>query len=829
MSSDNVEGILLSVSYDPQVNRAKAKLYDPKSEKLIYHIDKTGHLPYLLTNLTPEELKQNYPAVIGHSGLKGFEVVERYDILNDKRIRLTKIIARDPLSVGGTRNSLRELVPKTWEDDIKYYNCYIYDLGLIPGLPYIIDEEALIPKPMEIDEKIRTEISKIFDGEPQEFKNELELWLPLFQYPVPTIKRAALDIEVATIKEDRIANPSEAENPVICVAFSSTDNKKLVLLLDRGLEKEELKKTPFEVEVYQEERDLIKRVFQIIDQYPLLLTFNGDNFDLRYLYHRAEKLGIPQNQVPIVLGREMANLKNGIHIDLYKFFHNTSIQVYAFSNKYKLTTLDAIAEALLGEKKIEISKQIDELSLKELAEYCFQDADLTLKLTTFNNELVMKLIVLLMRITKLPMEDLTRLGISRWIQNLFNYEHRRRGILIPKLEDIAEAKGGATSAPIIKGKQYKGAIVIEPHPGVHFNVVVLDFASLYPSIIMRKNLGYDTIRCPHSQCKSNKVPETDHWICTKRRSIVSLIIGLLRQLRVGWFKPKSKDPKIPPQQREFYHVIQSALKVLLNASYGVFGAEHFAFYCLPVAESTTAIGRQAIKDTIKKSQELGLEVIYGDTDSVFIANPDEEKLQILMNWSKKGLGIELDVDKRYRYCALSERKKNYLGVFPDGSIDIKGLTGKKRNTPEFLQRAFMQMMDVLSKVESPKDFQYAKKKIREIVKECYQKLRNREYTLEDLAFRVMLTKPLDSYVKTTPQHVKAARQLKALNHSIVAGDIISFVKVKSGVKPVQTARIEEIDVDKYLEHIKTTFEQVLDALGIDFGEILGATTLDMFI
>jgi DNA polymerase I len=249
-----------------------------------------------------------------------------------------------------------------------------------------------------------------------------------------------------------------------------------------------------------------------------------------------------------------------------------------------------------------------------------------------------------------------------------------------------------------------------------------------------------------------------------------------------------------------------------------------------VAESTTAVGRYAIKKTIDRAKEIGVEVIYGDTDSVFLKNPSEAQIKELFKWSAAELGIELELDKRYRYLALSERKKNYLGVYEDGTVDIKGLTGKKRNTPGFLKQAFQEMVQALAQVHSPEDFDAARKKIKEIARTCYRKLEKHEYSLDDLAFRIELTKALEDYKKTTPQHVKAAKQLQKDGAEVKAGDIIYFVKVRgpAGVKPVKQANVNEVDIDKYKDHIKTTFEQVLDALGIEFHEIMGFSKLDAF-
>ena len=70
-------------------------------------------------------------------------------------------------------------------------------------------------------------------------------------------------------------------------------------------------------------------------EYPFILTFNGDDFDLRYLVHRAMNLGFQRNEIPIDVGKRVCLLKYGVHIDLYKFFYNRSIQIYAFSNRYE--------------------------------------------------------------------------------------------------------------------------------------------------------------------------------------------------------------------------------------------------------------------------------------------------------------------------------------------------------------------------------------------------------------------------------------------------------------------------------------------------------------
>jgi DNA polymerase I len=361
-------------------------------------------------------------------------------------------------------------------------------------------------------------------------------------------------------------------------------------------------------------------------------------------------------------------------------------------------------------------------------------------------------------------------------------------------------------------------------------VSVLDFASLYPSIIKVYNLSYETILCNHPEDRSNIIPDTPHWVCTKRYGITSLLIGSLRDLRVKLYKPLSK--KYPPNsdQAALFNTISQVLKVILNASYGVFGTEAFPLYCPPVAESTAAIGRYMITKTVDECKQRNIKVIYGDTDSLFVSGASNEEIATVINWAEDKLGVELDLDKIYKYVAFSKRKKNYLGVLPNGNFILKGFTGKKSNTPKVIKHAFYNVVEILSKVNSQSEFEAAREEVKKYLKGIVDDLRKKKIPLEDLSFNVMISKNLNEYVDTTPQHVKAAKQLERSGKKIKSGDIISFVKTVTpdGVKPTATAKAEEIDANKYIEYMRSTFEQLLDALGYNFDEVITSIKLEDF-
>jgi DNA polymerase elongation subunit (family B) len=1253
------ESLLASATYNGDTRKAILKFYDHKAGRFWLWEDNTGHRPYCYTRLGMEELE----AVKKRKDVIEITEEERLDLLNDRRAKLRKIVTTYPLAIGGGNDSIWDMI-RAWEADIKYYENFAYDRGLRMGTYYRVSQGSVIPVRHEVPERVSRSLEEVTKRNPEEFQPYLKDWAELLSEPLVEFRRAALDIEVDN-EEGRLPDPEDPKQPVIAVSFFN-ENERLVYLLRGTREDKGLERSPFSYQVFDEEADLLRAVLSKIMDYPVIVSFNGDDFDLRYLQHRAEALGIKEEENPIQLERVAASLKHGIHIDLYQFFRNRSIQVYAFGNRYTEHTLNAIAETLLNKSKIEFEGDIGDLPLGELGRYCLNDSQLTYELTSMMGSVVMKLLLVISRIGKMPMNDVSRLGVSNWIRSLLFFEHRKIGALIPRQDELTE-KGGASSQAIIKGKKYKGGFVIEPKPGAYFDVSVLDFASLYPSLIKIHNLSYETVNCPHPECRSNKIPDTSSWVCTRRKGIVSLVTGSLRDLRVAHYKPLTKDPTLSKDDRDLYNVVSQGLKVFLNAcftgdtlvvtptglknikdmtvgdqvvnvnpetlrveidrvidvqafpyrgdlihfkddrfldlmvtpnhrmltkdnrksskskvlfrsaedvynltnmaipklkggiedtnpphrislletaklvgananfyphegtrlinwyrtlhlelqwkirehgkafkywsksrqrleshyvipaiylneedidaieeangtaliggfkstkipvrfdavdfaalagwfvsegshhvteakeyangnvrgrsasivisqgfgkgnprglvfrgeignlleklrlpyikdkednryfkitnsvlyewmvshcyvegsarsdafskkiprfvygskatmeafldtvykgdgnrrgvrystssaqlaqdlvilttmlgdkakmnydgeifrvvfknvsskltfagddirkhahkvsfngtvycvtternhtviagrngrfvhvgqSYGVLGFETFAFYCLPVAEATAALGRDAITRTIAKCNELGIKVLYGDTDSTYLQNPSKEQIETITRWTQSELGIELDLDKVYRYVAFSSRKKNYFGVLPDGNVDIKGLTGKKAQTPEYLKKIFYETLGILSSVKTPEDFDRARANIKQLLSMMISDLKGRKVPVNDLAFTVMMGKPTTKYNGTTPQHVRAAMQLEERGKEIKAGEIIAYVKTKNPpyVKPAELARADEVDADKYIEYAHSMFDQLLDALDFSFDEIMGATTLDLF-
>jgi DNA polymerase I len=808
---------VVSAGYDPSHNSIVLKLYNSKTEELEDWFDE-GYKAYFLTKIKLGDYK----------GVVRIEPVVRFDGLSQRDIELFKVFVQNPAYVKFTHD-----LPQCYENHIKFFQGYIFDHDIQMGMPYERDNGSLkFVSDVEAEKRV-SQILTLVNTENE--RDVFENWARLLEYPAPDFKRMALDIEVLN-EEHKMPSAESANLPILACCCVSNRGERIAFVLIQP-DKPAPKQLPENVKVlmFTDEGEMLRAIFQTIKTYPFVITFNGDDFDLTYLAMRAIRLGMAEVDIPIEVRDRITLLKNAVHIDLYKFFSIRAMQIYAFAQKYKNVDLDTVSKALLGKGKLnDEGKYVGNMSYEELITYCMRDSELTLELTTYNDNLPMNLMLILERISRMPLENVTRKAVSNWILNFVTYEHRRRGYLIPRGDEIKQVKGQTSSSAMIKGKKYKGAVVIPPIGGTHFKTKVGDFASLYPSIMKIYNIGYATINCPHPECQSNKIGELPHWMCTKLRAIESLLIGSLRDLRVNWYKQRAKDKNLNKEQQTWYKVAEQSIKVIMNASYGVFGAETFEFYCPPAAEEITAIGRHVITETIHHGEELGLEILYGDTDSIFIKNPDKPKLDELMVWAKSTFDIEFELDKNYRYVCLSSRKKNYLGVLEDGTVDVKGLTGKKKHTPPIIKNAFNDVKEILASVNTENDMAVAKHQIIEVVKSTYMVIKTRQWkNIKDLAYTVNLTKEIDEYVKNIPQHVQVAKQLQTkYSNSIGSGSSISFIKtnpkVAKGekVKPTELTTSIEVDTSKYIEFLKTTFEQVLDPLNLSFeGDIEGKRLL----
>jgi DNA polymerase elongation subunit (family B) len=408
-------------------------------------------------------------------------------------------------------------------------------------------------------------------------------------------------------------------------------------------------------------------------------------------------------------------------------------------------------------------------------------------------------------------------GVSAWLKSIMHDYLRRNNILIPTSMELRRG---------LETHEVPGALTITPKSGVYFNTVVADFESLYPSCIDSYNLSYETVDCQHEECKTNTVSDTGHHVCTKRRGFLAALVGALKDLRIHWLKPLTKDTSVSEAERRQAEITAKMLKLLTVSSYGVSVRIH-GLACPPLAESITGYGRWALQTAWNTAEEHGLHPVYGDTDSLFLENAPKNKVDQLLKTVKEKLRLDLAVERQYSVCVLSAAKKAYFGILPDGTPDLKGLTAIKSNAPKFIQHVFKTSVKELSTVKNIGEYEQAKTKITTIVENAITDLRNRKFKTEDMIFSVkLLHDPREKLAsKVLPQAYQCAKQLLNSGIGVKQGDTVNFIKVKPftyqgkefTVKPAKRVRnATEINVEDYVRNLTTALNQTFKPMGIDF-------------
>jgi DNA polymerase, archaea type len=206
-------------------------------------------------------------------------------------------------------------------------------------------------------------------------------------------------------------------------------------------------------------------------------------------------------------------------------------------------------------------------------------------------------------------------------------------------------------------------MVLQPRKDLYHNLIVVDVTSLYPTIAILHNISFDIVNC--KCCKDNlesKINkditkawriEKEYWICRQKEG------AFPKKLKT--FKEERLKQKILGNQ-----VKQLALKILINGGYGVFGSKYFKYYDPRVAELITAYGRYTLIKMQEIARNIGFEIVYGDTDSLFLyirnENGESPKEEIISQFTKecnKQLGIEVEHSKTYKTAIISDKKKQW--------------------------------------------------------------------------------------------------------------------------------------------------------------------------
>lgn len=522
----------------------------------------------------------------------------------------------------------------------------------------------------------------------------------------------SFDIE-AIGTNGKFPDPTKDDNPLICICASYSDTRGQVTNYSLSLEPHHDMKNVIsfvcstEIQMLERFRDLVVGL-----DVDVFLHYNGNFFDWWYMYIKAQ--GYDKCSRFFYMGKlarvrcDMRESRYKKNTFMYNFCGRINLDVYQYIRKggYNLDTykLNHVAEVYLNQNKIDLPIKTmisywqngDITERTKVLEYCVQDAILPLRL-------VKKLQIIddireMARITYVFVSDLLVRGqMYRVLCQLFIFARKNNFVL-------------GTQRPSRGATTYQGAIVLDVKPGVYRNVVTLDFAALYPSIIIALNLCYSTF-VPSNQRRHPNIEyrtiQSEGNTYTFQRTIKGLLPQMLQSLL--HFRKQTKQAMKQASQdgnsalARLLDLKQKAIKVSANSVYGFTGAVQTSRYpSLKIASCVTSTGRELIRHS---QQMAGAEnVVAGDTDSIFVHLKDtkfEDTFQvgealaahITARLQKMyGPAILLEFEKTYKTIRLMV-KKHYVGYKFDslskpGKLDAKGVAGIRRSFAVFQRNTF---------------------------------------------------------------------------------------------------------------------------------------------
>lgn len=394
--------------------------------------------------------------------------------------------------------------------------------------------------------------------------------------------------------------------------------------------------------------------------------------------------------------------------------------------------------------------------------------------------------MIIKRLNVIPLtKELTNIAGNLWIRSLQNqraernemfliHEFYRRGYIYPdkpefKFENKADKKKG----------QYSGGKVLEPVSGLYDKIVILlDFNSLYPSIIREYNICFTTVERPKTlDMKDNNEPGT--VIDGSPPGVLpDIIAGLVNQRRQVKNVMKTEQNAARLKQLD---IKQTALKLTANSMYGCLGFKQSRFYARAIAALITKIGRNTLEKTVKLAKDsLNLEVIYGDTDSIMIhtglddvqqAIKKGEELKHLVNKQFKKLEIELD--GVFKTMLLLKKKKYAALRIENGKLkrEVKGLDMVRRDWCDLSRNICGKVLDIILEGDGKED---TSEKIKTLIEDFYRNIENKG--LSEFIITKQLTKTVDKYKDAQVQpHVQVAMRLEKKHNKSLFKHFIPYV------------------------------------------------------
>lgn len=367
---------------------------------------------------------------------------------------------------------------------------------------------------------------------------------------------------------------------------------------------------------------------------------------------------------------------------------------------------------------------------------------------------------------------------------------------------------------------YKGGMVLEPKAGIHEKVAVFDFSAMYPNLMVKYNLSPDTY-IPKGEKEPRGgvyvAPEVGHRFRRLPPGFYKLVLEELMEAR----KQIRRQMKGLNPSQPLYRILdarQRSVKVITNAVYGYSGWRGARWFRVEVAEAVAAWGRKTISEAIAIAEKLGLKVVYGDTDSVFLAY-EKDKVERFEAEVERKVGLEIKPDAIYERILFTEAKKRYAGLLPDGRIEIVGLEVARGDWCEAAKHVQERVIEIILREGDPR-------KAVEYVRQWIKNFKEGRFNMEDITIWKTITKPIEDYEVRAP-HVEAAKKLMSKGWKLTYGDKVGYVIVKGAGKlyqraePYFMASPSSIDLDYYVENqVVPAALRILQIFGIKKNHLL---------
>ncbi|MBI5553809.1 MAG: ribonuclease H-like domain-containing protein [Candidatus Diapherotrites archaeon] len=788
--NQKASGILLDISYSSgEQEESLITLFVKTSEGIQRFVD-PAFRPYLyLTAKNPRKVMEYLNA---HPFPDGSRIIGTETVTKSSHENAVKVVFRNTVELSNNRPALKKIdgVLRLFESDILYPKRFLLDHRLSP----------LNEVEVEFTENNgRKEIHSIASE------------------PGGPLQLNLLAFDLETLAPGRFSDPSQ--DPILTIGVAATGVESVVFTYGKGFEGQK------NVKVCSDEKETIEAFISFVQEFAPdgIVTYNGDSFDFPYLKTRCEKYGLKlgvghgksepsQKKISIFNAQKLRGVQ---HVDAFQIVKFLARMAVITSPKLDL---ESVVKHVFGFEKEKLPvESINEIwnsrkNTERLIQYNREDTEFTLKLA---NQFL-PLFIELGRITQQTLFDATRSTSSVNVESIMMQEALARGALIPTKPSSEEAEE-RNQSPI------QGGYVREPVQGLHERIAVLDFRSLYPSIIISHNISPETLNCPHASCVkgSNQAPEENTWFCEQEKGLIPSVLARVLEKRIE-VKKKMKAEK-DPLQINALNAQQHVLKILLNSSYGALIYPRFRWYCRECGQAATAWGRHYVKKVMEEAEQNGFRTLYGDTDSAMLQVPAEKEKKDIEAFverinAKLTGSMELEFKGFYRRGLFVSKKsggaakKKYALMGFDGKMEVVGFESVRRDWAILVKEL---QRKVLEAVLAEGDPQKALEEVRRTVK----RLQEGKVSKKELVIMTQLRRQTQNYQAIGP-HVAAVRKAESEGKKFSTGSLIEFIITRSGKSISDRARLSEsvkegdYDSDYYIHHqVLPAVEKIFEELG----------------